>query len=84
MQISLNLGSHTRIQSTESTGMTVAPKCCRVDIAQLLSRSTVDVPIIILAAQGVRGFISVSFVHSPVFLSAHSIRNLSMLLQVNG
>ena len=54
--------------------MTIAPKCCRVNVAQLLSRSIVDVPIIILAAKGVWGFISVRIAHSPVVRSAHCIR----------
>ena len=53
--------------------MTIAPKCCRVNVAQLLSRSTVDVLIIILAAEGVWGFISVGIAHSPVFSSASVI-----------
>ena len=47
--------------------MTIAPKCCRVNVAQLLSRSAVDVLIIILAAEGVWGFISVCIAHCPVF-----------------
>ena len=33
--------------------MTIAPRYCRVNVAQLLNKSTVDVPIIILAAEGV-------------------------------
>ena len=33
--------------------MTIAPKCSRVNVAHFLSKSTVDVPIIILAAEGV-------------------------------
>ena len=40
-------------QSTESIDLTIAPKCYRINIAQLLRKSPVDVPIIIYVAEGV-------------------------------
>ena len=69
--------------------MTIAPKCCKVNVAQLLSRSTVDVLIIILAAEGVWGFyfcmycslscLSLRFNHILI-INAYNFMNLYVLI----